>query len=99
MEIRFRTPSASYCILDVFAISSGRMAFYREKTGRVPEHNKNTTRRTCYKTETPPFKKKSKIIFTEALYTLCNFTFIQPHFCHVSRVFDKTIYSGWFQVQ
>ncbi len=27
-----------------------------------------------------------KIYFTEALYTLCNFPFLQPHFCHVNRV-------------
>jgi hypothetical protein len=62
-----------------YAHPSGVLRELPKDSGRFPE---GFPKKTIKKQETDI----NNIYFTEALYTLCNFTFLQPHFCHVNRV-------------
>jgi hypothetical protein len=79
MSISSIYQAASGFLRDFFVHPSGVLRELPKVSGRFPE-------------ELPkkPIKKQESdtknIYFTEALYTLCNFTFLQPHFCSVNMI-------------
>jgi hypothetical protein len=81
--------SASGFLRDFFVGSSGILRELPKDSERIPE---GFPKKTIKKNETGTMKSKMpgrvflKIYFTEALYTLCIFAFLQPHFCEVNRV-------------
>jgi hypothetical protein len=82
---------ASGFLRDFFVGSSGILRELPKDSERIPEgFPKKTLKRqeTGTKNSKIPGRVFLKIYFTEALYTLCIFTFLQPHFCGVNRVSD-----------
>ncbi len=60
--------------------TGGRQEEFPNTTRTQQEHN----RKNMFKNRNAR-QEKSKMNFAEALYTLCNFPFLQPYFCHVNR--------------
>src|SRR5664279_1553827 len=89
---------ASCFLRDFFAHPSGVLRELPKDSGRIPE---GFPKKTIKKHEPDTMKSEKpsrvflKIYFTEALYTLCIFPFLQAYFCHINR--DSGIGDDWLR--